>query len=104
MIVFVVPIKESLHKQTPSSLRSRSDSGTPRRIRCYITHSSDSPGPSPGSDTSYYTGAAEVPMKTQEDKMTELTFHVRTFSEALSSLQSTFTEWEGKDVYYKGLV
>ncbi|KAJ7350177.1 hypothetical protein OS493_038006, partial [Desmophyllum pertusum] len=67
---------------------------------------SDSPRPSPASpasDTSYYTEAAEVPMKTQEDiklKMIELTFHFRIFSEALSSLESTFTECEGHRSFF----
>lgn len=50
------------------------------------------------SDTSYYTEAAEAPMIVQED-IIALTFHVRTFSEALSSLRNTFIECEGKDVY-----
>lgn len=50
------------------------------------------------SDTSYYTEAAEVPMILQED-IIALTFHVRTFSEALSSLRNTFIECEGKCVY-----
>ncbi|KAJ7375428.1 hypothetical protein OS493_002193 [Desmophyllum pertusum] len=81
---------ESLHKQTPSSAinnRSRSDSSTPSWS---ITHS-DSPGPSPASDTSYpYPEVEEVPMTTQEDKMIELTFHVRTFSEALICLPKHF--------------
>lgn len=51
------------------------------------------------SDTSYYTEAAEAPMIVQED-IIALTFHVRTFSEALSSLRNTFIECEGKDVYH----
>ena len=47
------------------------------------------------SDTSYYAEAAEVPMIVQED-IIALTCHVRTFSEALSSLRNTFIECEGK--------
>lgn len=50
------------------------------------------------SDTSYYAEAAEVPMIVQED-IIALTCHVRTFSEALSSLRNTFIECEGKSVY-----
>ncbi|KAL9950291.1 hypothetical protein ACROYT_G042770 [Oculina patagonica] len=45
------------------------------------------------SDTSYYVEAAEAPMIVQED-IIALTFHVRTFSEALSSLRNTFIECE----------
>ncbi|XP_020617718.1 minor histocompatibility protein HA-1-like, partial [Orbicella faveolata] len=45
------------------------------------------------SDTSYYAEAAEVPMIVQED-IIALTCHVRTFSEALSSLRNTFIECE----------
>lgn len=47
------------------------------------------------SESSYYTEAAEAPMILQED-IIALTFHVRSFSEALSSLRNTFIECEGK--------
>ena len=50
------------------------------------------------SETSYYTEAAEAPMIVQED-IIALTVHVRTFSEALSSLRNTFIECEGKVLF-----
>lgn len=43
------------------------------------------------SEGSYYNEAAEAPMILQED-IIALTLHVRTFSEALSSLRNTFIE------------
>lgn len=52
------------------------------------------------SDTSFYAEAAEVPMIVQED-IIALTCHVRTFSEALSSLRNTFIECEGKKCLLK---
>lgn len=47
------------------------------------------------SEGSYYNEAAEAPMILQED-IIALTVHVRTFSEALSSLRNTFIECTGE--------
>ena len=49
------------------------------------------------SESSYYTEAVEAPMILQED-IIALTYHVRTFSEALSALRNTFIECEGERI------
>lgn len=71
------PVTASLHRESFSSVNFTDRSN------------------SVNSETSYYTEAAEVPMIVQED-IIALTLHVRTFSEALSSLRNTFIECEGK--------
>ena len=76
-----------------SSQPSKSAASTPHR-ESFSSVTFPDRSNSVNSEGSYYNEVADAPMILQED-IIALTVHVRTFSEALSSLRNTFIECEG---------